>query len=152
MKPANILGYQFGSFHKAFNFQITEQSEELTDFVRDCGYYRASNGWDICSRAHPEIHLSSKTIFLRGENEEEDYRIQTVSDVDASVVSRVDFQVKVALKELVTSFKTAQKYRGCYDDEIEFDDGYYNRRGSRSVRLPKFKGSGSPQVIIINNR
>jgi len=150
MKPARLLGYQFGSFHRAFNFQITEQSEELTDFVRDCGYFRASNGWEIRSHAHPEIILSSKTIYLRGESEKEDYKIQTVSDIDSSVVSRVDFQVKTALKELVTSYKTAQKYRGCYDDEIEFDAGYGDRR--KSLRLPRLKGSGSPQVIIINNR
>ena len=146
MKTAKLLSYQFGSFNRAFNFQIHEQSKDLTDFVKDCGYFHSTNGWKVEVAAHPEIYLSGKTIYLRGSNANKDFKIQSVSDVDQSVVNRLDFQIKETLGELVKSFKQAQKYRGCYNDEIRFTGDC-----ERGLRIPKSRGSGRRQIIIIND-
>ncbi len=77
-----MLSVYLEPFEQAIAFQVTSQSTTITDFIKQSGSFRASNGWTITIQNGPELDIKNKAIFLRGSDSSLDLRVDRTWDIN----------------------------------------------------------------------
>lgn len=84
-------------------FQVVEQSDKLTNYIKARGSYTANNGWKVQISHMPEIDISNKIIYLQGDESEYDHRMDTHEDLKGA--KDVRKAVDKALEEVCRAAK-----------------------------------------------
>lgn len=101
-----MITYSLKAFEKAYAFQITDQDPAVKSFIDRNGSFSASNGWIIKLAKVPEVNVFSKTIYLRGSNSSDDFRIDRTWNLPSNTMrDRVINEVSTAISELISSIK-----------------------------------------------
>jgi len=80
------LEYNIIKFDKAFALQITHQSPKCREYLEQLGgTYHAINGWKITSVNIPEVDTIRRTIYLRGNSMEKDFRVDRTYNLDSNL-------------------------------------------------------------------
>ena len=104
------LNYNLIPFEKAFVFQVTGQSERLSNYVYNNGPIYLSNGWKVDVSVEPEIRIADKTIFLRGSDSNANLRVDKTYNLPSNYTrDQILSDVNYALKELVKGMKVGEK-------------------------------------------
>lgn len=114
--PATHLKYRLEKAENALVFQVLEQSPDVTAFLNKFNF-RASNGLTVAIDKYPEFKLSKNTIFLRGSDAKEAYKLDTTRFAGRVYRDGAANMFNEALKELVETVKgakTAVPYYGGY--------------------------------------
>lgn len=99
-----MLKYSLLPLERAFAFQITEQSESIIQAIKYIGgSFYASNGWQIKIDACPEIRVTSRTIYLRGTDKDQNLRVDRTWNLSSNHYrDEILSQVKAALSEIIS--------------------------------------------------
>lgn len=68
----SLLEYHLDPYEKGFVFQIVEQSDIVTNYVKRVGVYHAGNNWKVAIDKEPEIDVINKVIYLQGRKSKKD--------------------------------------------------------------------------------
>lgn len=102
-----MLKYNFEPFERAFTFQILEQDESLSNFVKYWGPVVTSNGWTVKIDAEPEVDVQAKEIYLRGSKSKSDTRIDKTWNLPSNAYrDSVAHDIHQALKETISLSKS----------------------------------------------
>jgi hypothetical protein len=99
-KPAVELEYILKSEEKALTFQITNQSQAITDFLKK-NRFLASNGLVIAVDEFPEFKDSTNHLYLRGSDSFRDFKLDVTYFYSNKVRDGKKTIIDQALKELV---------------------------------------------------
>jgi hypothetical protein len=102
-----MLSVYLEPFERAIAFQVTNQNPQITDYIKQNGIFRASNGWTVTCQVAPELDIATKTIYLRGSNSNLDKRVDRTWDLkDNYRRDKYINEADQALKELVSATST----------------------------------------------
>lgn len=106
-----MLNYSLLPMERAFAFQITEQSESIKRAINYVGgSFYSSNGWTIKLDACPEIRVTSRTIYLRGNDASHNLRVDRTWNLNSNLErDEILSQVNKALSEII-SFAESYPY------------------------------------------
>lgn len=105
------ITYNLDLFERAFAFQVLGQSHSLSEYVSKYGPIFTSNGWKVVVDSEPEIDLTSKTIYLRGEKSSKDLKVDRVWDLHSNYQrDKIAREIRTAIDEVNSkTWKTASK-------------------------------------------
>jgi len=108
-----MLTIQIEQFERGITFQVHNQTAKITDYVKSCGTFRASNGWKVVIANCPEVDIRAKTVYLQGSNGRRDLRVSRNWDL-ISNYNRDKYisQVNSALAELANAVN-APTWQNC---------------------------------------
>jgi len=86
-------------------FQIENQSDVVTNYVKSRGIFYASNGWSVTIDNEPEIDLDHKTIYLRGHDKELDTKLDRHWNMKPKEQKEAIKSINQALREVVEAAK-----------------------------------------------
>jgi hypothetical protein len=95
------IRYNLYKLENALTFQVSAQSEAVTEYLRSIGRFVAKNGWKIRSRNYPGIDITTSTIYVRGFNCMLDTRPARIFALDNDYRDELVDEIYQALKELV---------------------------------------------------
>ena len=98
--PKVVLEYSLKMVEDAIVFQVTEQSQAITDFLKS-NRFQASNGMVIAADQYPEIKDSTNHIYLRGTDANRDLKLDVTRFVGKQQRDNKTAIIKAALKEFV---------------------------------------------------
>ena len=111
-KMSKHLEYRLEKFEKVLAFQITEQSEEFTAFVRESGCLLGSTeevAVEIYTSSCPEIYHSAKsnklTIYLRGRSQDHNFTVVCMSLADNTERDKYYNIMEIALQSAILAFE-----------------------------------------------
>ena len=104
-KPAVELEYILKSEEKALTFQITSQSQAITDFLKK-NRFLASNGLVIAVDEFPEFKDSTNHLYLRGSDSFNNFKLDVTYFYSNKVRDGKKAIIDQALKELVKFVQT----------------------------------------------
>ena len=104
-KPAVELEYILKSEEKALTFQITKQSQTITDFLKK-NRFLASNGLVIAVDEFPEFKDSTNHLYLRGSDSFNNFKLDVTYFYSNKVRDGKKNIIDQALKELVKFVQT----------------------------------------------
>jgi hypothetical protein len=98
-----MLNVYLNKYVRAFIFQIVNQSSSLNDFLASVGgTLVTSNGWKITTGIAPEVNILDKTIWLRGNDSEQNLRVHRCWNLSSdSARDQFVAEIDSTLKELV---------------------------------------------------
>lgn len=105
--PATNLKYRLEKAENALVFQVLEQSPDITAFLQK-NNFMATNGLKVAIDKYPEFKLSKNTIFLRGSDAKESYKLDTTRFAGRGYRDGAAQMFNEALKELVSVVKGAK--------------------------------------------
>ena len=107
-----LIAYHLDAYEEGLAFQITEQSDDVTNYVKRVGTYNAKNGWRITIDKEPEIDVKNRAIFLQGKKSHKDHYIFRVQNMGSNKeVKKVISQVESALQDLGSDVKNSKNQR-----------------------------------------
>lgn len=106
--PKVVIEYSLKKIEDALVFQVTEQSQFVTDFLKT-KRFQASNGMIIASDQYPELKDSTNHIYLRGSDSVRDLKIDVTRFVGKQQRDNKAEIVKAALKEFAEYLAKAAK-------------------------------------------
>lgn len=109
------LSYTLTKVEDGLVFQVNEQSENITEFLKN-GNYRAKNGMLIAASRYPEFKDSEYTLFLRGKDSSHDSKLDVTRFVGNMQRDKRYNQIKDALKEFVSFVKANTKVTPVFVD------------------------------------
>lgn len=130
-----MLKVNMAVFKQAFGFQITEQSDEISEFVNGHGF-RASNGWKFRIDRGPELKIGSKTIYLRGYDNTIDLRVHRAQNLAQRDVNRLVREIQDACEELVEAADYHKRY--CRSPR----PGFFSRNRKGCHKVADIEGKG----------
>ena len=95
------ISYNLYKLDNALTFQVSSQSEAVTEYLKSIEKFVASNGWKIRSRNYPGIDIENSTIYVRGFNAALDTRPARLFGLCTSYRDELVNEIYQALKELV---------------------------------------------------
>lgn len=98
--PKVVLEYSLKQVDDAIVFQVTEQSQAITDFLKN-NRFQASNGMIIAADQYPEIKDSTNHIYLRGSDASRNLKLDVTRFVGKQQRDNKTAIIKAALKEFV---------------------------------------------------
>jgi len=102
----SLLEYHLDPYEKGFVFQIVEQSDTVTNHVKRCGVFHASNGWRVAIDREPEIDVDNKVIYLRGRKDHKDENMHRNMNVGSNKeVKKMISAIERALQEVCQAAK-----------------------------------------------
>jgi hypothetical protein len=131
-----MLKYNFEPFDRAYTFQILEQSESLSDFVKYWGPIRTSNGWTVKIDAEPEVDDKAKEIYLRGSKSKSDTRIDKTWDLPSNAYR--DFVAREVREALVETISLAKSYNDAFSMRVSKKNPYANVNQLPSERVKTY--------------
>lgn len=99
-----MLSVYLEPFERAIAFQVTNQDDQITSYLKRVGTFTASNGWKVTISVGPELDIRTKTIFLRGADANRNKRVDRTWDLTSN--SNRDLYIQaadVALQELTNA-------------------------------------------------
>lgn len=105
--PATHLKYRLETAENALVFQVLEQSPDITAFLNKYNF-RASNGLMVSIDKYPEFKLSKNTIFLRGSDTKEAFKLDVTRFAGRVYRDGAAKMFNQALRELVDCVKGAK--------------------------------------------
>ena len=122
MSKKNLLAYHLDPYEEAFMFQVVEQSDQVTSFLKRVGIYEASNGWRVTIDRQPEIDLKNKVVFLQGSKSRKDGYMHRNQNVGSNkernkILSAIDR----ALSDLVRDAKCGTRRPFKFYDQMVID-------------------------------
>lgn len=113
--PKTVLEYSLKAVENAAVLQITEQSSDITAFLKS-NRYLASNGIIIAADQYPEFKDSNNHLYLRGKDTDRNLKLDVTRFVGAMQRDSKISMVKAALKEFVefVAAKTKASYNPVY--------------------------------------
>lgn len=100
------LRYMLDPAEKALVFQVLEQSPDITAFLSKYTFM-ASNGLKVASDKYPEFKHSKNTIFLRGTDTSENFKLDTTRFVGNMQRNNAAEMVHTALAEFHKAVKNS---------------------------------------------
>lgn len=98
-----MLNYSIIVFERAIAFQITAQSEDYAQFLDFMGgTFKASNGWIITADITPALDPTRKLIYLRGDDETKNLRVDRTYDMDSNHEA---WATKLQAEEAIEEFR-----------------------------------------------
>lgn len=82
-------------------YQVVQEPEKLR--VLGIGKFVASNGWAVESVSYPDIDITNKRIFLRGDKQTMDDEIQLVFADSDVAIKQAHQDILTAMEEFVRS-------------------------------------------------
>jgi hypothetical protein len=111
-----LMRYYCDPYVEGLSFQIVEQSDTVTNYVKRVGVYEASNGWRITIDKEPEVNVKDRVIFLQGKKKHKNGKICRV--------------------QYMSSDKEAKKTVAAIDRAIEdLCNDALNQRGRRPFQI-----------------
>lgn len=102
----SLLSYYLIPFHQGFIFQIINQDNRVTQFLKNKGnYFNATNGWQVQLEVEPEINFTNKIIYLRGSDSTKDTKVDRTYNMEDNKVTELISSVNLALAELIKAVK-----------------------------------------------
>jgi len=102
--PATHLKYRLEKAEDALVFQVIDQSPDITTFLKRYNFM-ATNGLKVAIDKYPEFKLSKNTIFLRGSDAKEAFKLDTTRFAGRVYRDGAASLFNEALKELVDCVK-----------------------------------------------
>ena len=99
-KPKTVLEYSLKAVENAVVFQITEQSSNISEFLKK-NRYMASNGIVIAADQYPEFKDSTNHVYLQGKDSDRNLKLDVTRFVGNMQRDSKIAMVKAALKEFV---------------------------------------------------
>jgi len=108
----SLLKYHLDQLEEGLSFQIVEQSDEVTNYVKRVGVYTASNGYRVTIDKVPAIDPERKAIFLRGRKSHKDLTIASVEGLNSNKeAKKMCDAIDRALQDLCTDVKGGRNRR-----------------------------------------
>lgn len=98
--PKVVLEYSIKKVDDAIVFQVKEQSQAITDFLKN-NRFQASNGMIIAADRYPEIKDSTNHIYLRGTDDSRNLKLDVTRFVGKMQRDSKAAIIDAALKEFV---------------------------------------------------
>lgn len=99
-KPVVELDYILKAEEKALTFQVTKQSQAITDFLKK-NRFMSSTGIIIAVDEFPEFKDSQNTLFLRGSDSFYNSKLDTTPFGSNQIRDGKERMIRQALRELV---------------------------------------------------
>lgn len=108
----NMLEFHLNQLEGAITFQIVDQSNEVTNYLKRVGTHYAPNGFKVKVDRFPEIDLDKKMIFLRGSRDSKDLKVCRVQNLGGQKqVNKVANDIQKALEDVVAAAKGQRNKR-----------------------------------------
>lgn len=108
-RPKIVLEYSLKPVQNALVFQVTEQSQAVTDFLKN-NRFQASNGLIIAADRYPEVKDSTNHIYLRGNDSDRNLKLDVTRFISDKVRDSKSEMIKAALKEFVSFLASRVSY------------------------------------------
>lgn len=98
----SLLDYHLNLVNHAITFQIVEQDEKISSFLKKVKVFTAKNGWRVMTSKRPEVLVNEKIIYLRGSKEQYNDDIVRIMGLgNEKEVKKIGASIDQALLELV---------------------------------------------------
>lgn len=104
-KPEVELDYILKAEEKALTFQVTKQSQAITDFLKK-NRFMATNGLIIAVDEFPEFKDSTNHLYLRGSDSFRNLKLDTTPFGSIKIRDGKEKMIRQALRELVQTVQT----------------------------------------------
>ena len=139
-----LIAYHLDAYEEGLVFQITEQSDDVTNYVKRVGNYNAKNGWRVTIDKEPEIDVKNRAIFLQGKKQHKDHNMFRVQNMGSNKeVKKVISQIESALQDLGSDVKNSKNQRRPFRfyDQIIID--------TREIDSFRALSNCGPNIIVI---
>ena len=142
MSKRKLLSYHLTPLEGAFTFQIVQQDDRITNFIKRVGVYEAKNGWRVTIDRQPEIALQDRVIYLRGKKANKDEYVHRNMNVGSNKeVKKILSAIDSALIDLARDAKGGSRRPFKYYDQVVID--------LREADFFPFCGRADNRIIIV---